>query len=345
MQSYKGSIGVFDSGLGGLTVLKEIVKALPDHDYIYLGDNARAPYGPRSFETVYQFTLEAVKWLFEQGCPLVILACNTASAKALRTIQQRDLPLMKDPGKRVLGVIRPTTEVIGDYTETGHIGILGTQGTVDSGSYLIEIGKAFPEVHVHQQACPEWVPLVESGAYLNDAADVQVRACLEQLAAQSDKIDTVLLACTHYPLLLPRIRKMLPARVQLVSQGQIVAESLVDYLKRHPEMESRLGSKNFGFADADAKVGSEKSGSADSNARIGEESGSAEIQSGNADSGSSVGEIDLPANNSNPKPGLQMGISFFTTGDVDQFNEQAAAFWGSQVQAQQAVLSSGSSSD
>jgi glutamate racemase len=304
MQSYKGSIGVFDSGLGGLTVLKEIVNVLPGYDYVYLGDNARAPYGPRSFETVYQYTLEAVKWLFDQGCPLVILACNTASAKALRTIQQRDLPLMKDPSKRVLGVIRPTTEVIGDYTETGHIGILGTQGTVDSGSYLIEIGKAFPEVHVHQQACPEWVPLVESGDYLNDSADTQVRACLEQLAAQSDKIDTVLLACTHYPLLLPRIRKMLPARVQVVSQGQIVAESLVDYLKRHPEMESRLGFKETGAAD----------------------------------SVYGVGQIDLLADNSTARPGLHMGIAFFTTGDVYQFNEQAAAFWGSPVQAQQAVL-------
>ena len=233
-------IGVFDSGLGGLTVLKEIVRLLPEYDYQYLGDHARSPYGTKDFDTVYQYTLEAVRWLFDQGCPLVILACNTASAKALRTIQQKDLPNI-DPEKRVLGVIRPTTEVIGDYTESNHIGILGTQGTVDSGSYSIEIGKSFPELHVYQQACPAWVPLVESGDYLkNEIADPIILDCLTKLGQQSPKIDTILLACTHYPLLYPRIRYMLPNHIQVVAQGDIVAESLVSYLQRHPAMEQKL---------------------------------------------------------------------------------------------------------
>jgi glutamate racemase len=232
-------IGVFDSGLGGLTVLKEIKSLMPHYDYLYLGDNARAPYGTRDFETVYQYTLEAVKWLFAQGCPLVILACNTASAKALRTIQQRDLPGLS-PDKRVLGVIRPTTEVIGDYTESDHIGILGTQGTIDSGSYVIEIGKFFPDVKVHQQACPTWVPLVEKGLYDSLEADVEIRACLEKLAAQSPLIDTILLACTHYPLLYPKIRAALPSHIEVVSQGEIVAASLKEYLQRHPTMSSRI---------------------------------------------------------------------------------------------------------
>ena len=232
-------IGVFDSGLGGLTVLKEIQALMPEYDYLYLGDNARAPYGTRDFDTVYQFTLEAVKWLIDQGCPLVILACNTASAKALRTIQQRDLPNLA-PDKRVLGVIRPTTEVIGDYTESDHIGILGTQGTVDSGSYVIEIGKFFPDVHVHQQACPTWVPLVEDGLHNTPEADVEIEKCLRALASQSPLRDTILLACTHYPLLYPKIRAALPSHIQLVSQGEIVASSLKEYLLRHPNMVSRI---------------------------------------------------------------------------------------------------------
>lgn len=240
----KSPIGVFDSGLGGLTVLKEIVNQMPGYDYVYLGDSARAPYGTKDFDTVYQYTLEAVKWLFNAGCPLVILACNTASAKALRNIQQKDLPTLA-PENRVLGVIRPTTEVIGDYTESNHIGILGTQGTVDSGSYLIEIAKSFPEVHVFQQACPTWVPLVESGDYLDESiADPIILDCLTQLGQQSPKIDTILLACTHYPLLYPRIRYMLPNHIEVVSQGEIVAESLVGYLKRHPEMDQRLSKSN-----------------------------------------------------------------------------------------------------
>lgn len=239
VMSFQSPIGVFDSGLGGLTVLKEMVKHLPDHDFIYLGDNARAPYGPRDFDAVYQYTLQAVQWLFDQGCPLVILACNTASAKALRTIQQKNLPLM-DPSKRVLGVIRPTTEVIGDYTETNHIGILGTKGTVESCSYVIEIQKSFPDVTVYQQACPTWVELVESGEHLTPKAEEHVKPCLDALLGQCEGIDTILLGCTHYPLLLPVIRQLVNPAIQIISQGEIVAESLVFYLKRHPEMAGRL---------------------------------------------------------------------------------------------------------
>jgi glutamate racemase len=236
---FQSPIGVFDSGLGGLTVLREMVRKLPDHDFIYLGDNARAPYGPRDFETVYQFTLQAVQWLFDQGCPLVILACNTASAKALRTIQQKNLPLI-DPSKRVLGVIRPTTEVIGDYTETNYIGILGTEGTVDSGSYVIEIQKSFPDVTVYQQACPAWVELVESGEHLTPEAVELVKACLDALLLQCEGIDTILLGCTHYPLLMPVIQQLVHSAIQVIAQGEIVAESLVHYLQRHPEMAGRL---------------------------------------------------------------------------------------------------------
>ena len=237
--SDKFPIGVFDSGLGGLTILKQIVNVLPDYDYIYLGDNARAPYGPRDFETVYQYTLEAVKWLFEKGCPFVILACNTASAKALRTIQQKDLHLI-DPQKRVLGVIRPTAEVIGHFSNTHKVGILGTQGTVDSGSYLLEIDKFFPKIKIYQQACPSWVPLVESGEFNSDAASCLVKECLDKLLEQSPDIDTILLACTHYPLLIDKIRAQLPREIKVVEQGKIVADSLKAYLERHPEMEKRL---------------------------------------------------------------------------------------------------------
>ncbi len=237
--SLTGPIGIFDSGYGGLTVMKEIVKVLPQYDYIYLGDNARAPYGPRSFETVYQYTLEAVEWFFSQGCPLVILACNTASAKALRTIQQNDLPRLA-PANRVLGVIRPTAEVIGHYTHNGQIGVLGTSGTVNSSSYLLEIAHFFPEVQVFQQACPMWVPLVENREYDTDGADYFVKKCLDELLSQSPGIDTILLACTHYPLLIQKMAKYLPAGMKVLAQGEIVATSLADYLKRHPEMESRI---------------------------------------------------------------------------------------------------------
>jgi glutamate racemase len=235
----KQPIGVFDSGYGGLTVLKALADRLPQYDYIYLGDNARAPYGNRSFETVYQYTLQSVQWLFDQGCPLVVLACNTASAKALRTIQQMDLPRMA-PDNRVLGVIRPTTEVVGRYTKTGDVGVLATRGTVLSESYPIEIDKFFPDIRVFQQACPLWVPLIENNEHDKPGADYFVKAYTDQLMAQSPQIDTVLLACTHYPLLREKIAACLPAGSQLISQGEIVADSLADYLQRHPEMEDRI---------------------------------------------------------------------------------------------------------
>jgi glutamate racemase len=232
------AIGIFDSGYGGLTVLKEIIKKLPHYDYIYLGDNARAPYGTRSFETVYQYTLACVKWLFAKGCPLVILACNTASAKALRTIQQNDLPKIA-PYNRVLGVIRPTTEKIGNYTQTKEVGILATAGTVLSESYIIETNKFYPDIKIFQQACPMWVPLVENNEYNSAGADYFIEKDLKKLLHQSKNIDTILLACTHYPLLKNKIQQFLPKTVNLLSQGEIVADSLADYLVRHPEIEER----------------------------------------------------------------------------------------------------------
>lgn len=235
-------IGVFDSGYGGLTVLKEITAKLPQYDYIYLGDNARSPYGTRSFETVYEYTLECVKWLFEQRCSLVVLACNTASAKALRTIQQNDLPKM-DAGKRVLGVIRPTTEMIGKFSKTGSVGILATNGTVLSNSYPIEIEKFYPQVKVYQQACPMWVPLVENNEYHSPGADYFIKKNINELLGQSGQIDSILLACTHYPLLIDKVRENTPAHVSILSQGEIVAASLQDYLARHREIEGKC-SKN-----------------------------------------------------------------------------------------------------
>ncbi|BDQ12604.1 glutamate racemase [Sediminibacterium sp. TEGAF015] len=235
-------IGVFDSGYGGLTILKELKKALPQYDYLYLGDNARAPYGTRSFETVYQYTLEAVDWFFTQGCELVILACNTASAKALRTIQQKNLAAY-GPSKRVLGVIRPTAEVIGRFSESGQLGVLATKGTVISESYILEIAHFFPEMSVYQQACPMWVPLIENGEHVGAGADYFVKNNLEQLLQQSPAIDTILLACTHYPLLIPKISAFLPSHIQLIAQGEIVAQSLVHYLERHPAMAEKC-SKN-----------------------------------------------------------------------------------------------------
>lgn len=245
-------IGVFDSGYGGLTVLKEIIHKLPQYDYIYLGDNARAPYGNRSFDTVYRYTLECVKWFFSQGCHLVILACNTASAKALRTIQQNDLPNI-DKQKRVLGVIRPTTEVIGNYSESKHVGILATSGTVSSGSYVLEIQKFYPDVKVYQQACPLWVPLVENNEYDNHGTDFFVKKCIQQLLQQDEAIDTVLLACTHYPLLLDKIREYSPADMKILTQGEIVAASLENYLRRHTEIESKCskhGEREFYTTDS-----------------------------------------------------------------------------------------------
>lgn len=240
MQS--GPIGIFDSGYGGLTVMKEIVETLPQYDYVYLGDNARAPYGNRSFETVYEYTLQCVNALFNKGCKLVILACNTASAKALRNIQQRDLPLM-DSRLRVLGVIRPTTELIGTFSKTKQVGVLATLGTVTSNSYPIEIEKFFPEITVHQQACPIWVPLIENNEFDNPGADFFIQKHLNQLMAKSADIDTILLGCTHYPLLQDKIKALLPDGINLLSQGKIVANSLTQYLERHSALEN-LCSKN-----------------------------------------------------------------------------------------------------
>jgi len=250
--SKKGPIGIFDSGFGGLTVLKEIVSELPHYDYLYLGDNARSPYGTRSFQTIYDYTLECVTYLFSQNCHLIILACNTASAKALRNIQQKDLPEI-DPDRRVLGVIRPTAEVIGNYSETGHVGVLGTGGTVNSGSYVMEIKKQFPELSVVQEACPMWVPLVENGEYDKPGADYFVQQHVERILAKDPKVDTLLLACTHYPLLLEKIREYTPERISVLSQGEIVAKSLKDYLHRHPEIErkcSKGGTQRFLTTDS-----------------------------------------------------------------------------------------------
>lgn len=249
-----GPIGVFDSGYGGLTVLREFVKVLPQYDYLYLGDNARSPYGTRSFETIYEYTLQCVKYLFDRGCPLVILACNTASAKALRSIQQRDLPAIA-PHNRVLGVIRPTAEVLSGYSNTQHVGVLGTTGTVSSGSYLMEIGKQAPHLKVYQQDCPMWVPLVENGEHESEGADYFVKKNLDTLMQQSPEIDTVLLACTHYPLLMDKIKAHLPAEIQILNQGAIVARSLQDYLSRHPEMDLRCtksGKRAFLTTDSTA---------------------------------------------------------------------------------------------
>lgn len=234
------AIGVFDSGFGGLTVFKELRERLPDCDFIYLGDNARAPYGTKSFEAVYEYTRQAVKFLFEQGCPLVILACNTASAKALRTIQQNDLIAWGDLTKRVLGVIRPTAEIAGTLTKIGHLGIVGTAGTVASRSYEIEIAKAFPRLKVVSQACPGWVDLVERGNVESAETQVAVARDLQTLFARDEKIDALVLGCTHYPLLMNAIKKCVPAGVRIFSQGAHVAESLEDYLNRHPEMSVRI---------------------------------------------------------------------------------------------------------
>ena len=234
-----GPIGVFDSGYGGLTILHSIRQQLPQYDYLYLGDNARAPYGTRSFDVVYQFTRQAVIKLFELGCQLIILGCNTASAKALRSIQQRDLPYL-DANRRVLGVIRPTAEVIGTLTSNNHVGLLATEGTVKSNSYTLEIQKLWPAIKVTGVACPFWVPLVEYGEANSPGADYFVKKRMDELMARDPLIDTVILGCTHYPLLLPKIKKYASPNVRIVPQGEYVAHSLQDYLSRHPEMEGRL---------------------------------------------------------------------------------------------------------
>lgn len=233
-----GPIGIFDSGYGGLTILSKIREVLPEYDYIYLGDNARTPYGTRSFEIVYEFTLQAVTKLFEMGCHLVILACNTASAKALRNIQTHDLPRL-DPMRRVLGVIRPTVECIGDITQSRHIGVLATAGTIKSQSYPLEVHKLFPDIKVSGEACPMWVPLVEYNEAESEGTDYFIRKYIDQLLAKDSQIDTVILGCTHYPILLPKIQKNMPSGITTVAQGELVAQSLRDYLQRHPEMDKK----------------------------------------------------------------------------------------------------------
>lgn len=233
-----GPIGVFDSGYGGLTILKHIREAMPGYDYVYLGDNARTPYGTRSFQVVYEYTLQCVTKLFEMGCPLVILACNTASAKALRTIQQIDLPRL-DSTRRVLGIIRPTAESIGGLTVSRHVGLLATPGTVKSLSYPLEINKLYPDITVTAQSCPIWVPLVENGLSESDGTDYFVKSHVDSLLAKDPLIDTVILGCTHYPLLIDKIRKYVPENIRILSQGEYVAASLKDYMSRHPEMDNR----------------------------------------------------------------------------------------------------------
>lgn len=232
-----GPIGVFDSGYGGLTILSEIQELLPQYDFCYLGDNSRAPYGSRSFDIVYQFTRQSVETLFDMGCNLVILACNTASAKALRTIQQKDLPHI-NPNKRVLGVIRPTAEIVGNISKTRHVGIVGTSGTIQSGSYPIEILKLHPDITVTGEACPMWVPLVENQKFDSPGADYFIQESLDSLFSKDAHIDTLILGCTHYPLLLNKIKQYIPEGVRIISQGEYVASSLKDYLHRHPEMDS-----------------------------------------------------------------------------------------------------------
>lgn len=239
LSSKPGPIGIFDSGYGGLTILEGIRRLMPEPDYLYLGDNARAPYGTRSFEVVYQFTLQAVKRLFQEGCHLVVLGCNTASAKALRTIQQNDLPAI-DPERRVLGIIRPTVEALGSLTRSGHIGVFGTPGTIRSGSYEMEVAKLYPDFKVTGQECPMWVPLVENREADGPGADYFVQKYIYSLLHRDPAIDTTLLGCTHYPLLIRKIRKAVPTDVNVVTQGDIVARSLENYLTRHPEMAAKV---------------------------------------------------------------------------------------------------------
>ena len=250
-----GPIGVFDSGYGGLTILDKIREVLPEYDYIYLGDNARAPYGTRSFEVVYEFTRQAVNKLFDMGCHLVILACNTASAKALRSIQMNDLPQI-DPARRVLGVIRPTVECIGEISKNQHIGVLATAGTIKSESYPLEIHKLFPEIQVSGTACPMWVSLVENNESQDEGADYFIRKYIDQLLSKDPQIDTVILGCTHFPMLLPKIRQYIPDHISVIAQGEYVAESLKDYLKRHPEMDAKCtknGNCQFYTTEAEEK--------------------------------------------------------------------------------------------
>ena len=256
-----GPIGIFDSGYGGLTIYNEIKNLLPEYDYIYLGDNARTPYGTRSFNIVYEFTRQAVRCLFSQGCQLVILACNTASAKALRSIQQLDLPHL-DPNRRVLGIIRPTVECIGEITKSRHVGVLATEGTIKSLSYPLEIRKLFPDIKVTGEACPIWVPLVETNEFASDGADYFVKRHIDNLLARDKDIDTIILGCTHYPILIDKIRNYVPEGITVLTQGAAVAESLQRYLQRHPEMDAlctKGGVSRFFTTESDGKFGNQAS--------------------------------------------------------------------------------------
>lgn len=256
-----GPIGVFDSGYGGLTILEKIREQMPEYDYIYLGDNARAPYGTRSFEVVYEFTLQAVKKLFELGCPLVILACNTASAKALRSIQQINLPQIDDT-RRVLGVIRPTAECIGKISNSSHVGILATNGTIKSGSYPLEIQKLYPHITVTGEACPMWVPLVENNEFNSPGADYFIQKHIDNLLKKDPLIDTIILGCTHYPLLFEKIRQIVPPHIHIIAQGDYVAQSLQNYLLRHHEMKQRCSQKGTcRFLTTESKAKFEESAS------------------------------------------------------------------------------------
>lgn len=253
--SLQGPIGIFDSGYGGLTILEKIRNLMPEYDYIYLGDNARTPYGTRSFEVVYEFTLQAVEKLFDLGCPLIILACNTASAKALRSIQQKNLPQI-DPTRRVLGVIRPTAETVGSLTKSRHIGVLATSGTIKSQSYLLEVQKLFPDITVTGEACPMWVPIVENDEYHSEGADYFVKKHIDKLLEKDPQIDTLILGCTHYPLLMEKIKQFTPSHIQIIAQGEYVAHSLRNYLDRHPEMDLRCtknGTNRFLTTESERK--------------------------------------------------------------------------------------------
>ncbi|MFT5581349.1 MAG: glutamate racemase [Psychromonas sp.] len=258
MNNELGPIGVFDSGYGGLTVLKELEKSLPEYDYLYLGDNARTPYGTRSFEVVYQFTLQAVEYLFSQGCHLVILACNTASAKALRSIQMNDLVNL-DPSKRVLGVIRPSTEKIGELSSSKHVGIMATPGTVNSGSYSIELKKFYPDLVVTEYACPMWVPLIENNEHLSTAGREFIKADLDKVLKKDPNIDLIVLACTHYPLVKDYLISIAPKSVNIIGQGEIVGKSLKEYLLRHEELEKKCNkSQKITFLTTETKVSFEE---------------------------------------------------------------------------------------
>lgn len=322
--SYKGPIGVFDSGYGGLTILRSLRRRLPQYDFIYLGDNARAPYGTRSFDVVYRFTLEAVQALFALGCPLVILACNTASAKALRSIQQNDLPKI-DPDRRVLGVIRPTVEVLPEATRTGHVGVLATPGTIASRSYSMELHKSAPHLNVTEMACPMWVPLVENSEADSPGADYFVEKYCNALMEADPQIDTVVLGCTHYPLLAPKIRRALPQGVKVLAQGDLVAESLADYLRRHPEMEIRLTRSSAVESDSASKNDVTDASKDDFASKSNSASKDDSICASNVDSASK--------NNDNTG-----NCAYLTTENPEKFSELASLFLSNPIEARRITI-------